>query len=289
VQRPSYLSDTDIAAQVRQALAEDIGPGDLTAQLIPAAETVTATLLCRDAAVVCGVDWVIEVFRQLDPGIRLDWRVADGERVPANTVLLTLQGPARAILSGERCALNFLQTLSGVATTTADYVQAVAGTRTRILDTRKTIPGLRLAQKYAVLCGGGSNHRIGLYDAVLIKENHIAAAGSIAAAVAQARAINSQVMVEVEVETLEELQEALQAQVDRVMLDNMSLATMRQAVAMTDGQVELEASGGVAIERLREIAASGVDFISVGALTKHLRAIDLSLRFAPPADDTAIA
>lgn len=276
---PAYLSDAIIAEQVKNALAEDIGQGDLTAQLIPENTEVTATILCRDAAVVCGVDWVNSVFQQLDPTIVIEWQVQDGERVEANTTLANITGNARHILSGERCALNFLQTLSGVATTTAEYVQALAGAQTRILDTRKTIPGLRLAQKYAVLCGGGCNHRVGLYDAILIKENHIIAAGSISNAVAQARRVNNQVMVEIEVENLDELQQALNAGVDRIMLDNMDCDTMRRAVAVANRQVELEASGGVGIAELQQIAATGVDFISIGALTKHIKAIDLSMRF----------
>lgn len=279
MQLPSYLSDSIITEQVKQALAEDIGQGDLTAQLIPEHETVRAIILCRDDAVICGVDWVNAVFRQLDPSIQIDWHVQDADRVKANTVLATVTGNARHILSGERCALNFLQTLSGVATSTAEYVRAVTGTKTKILDTRKTLPGLRLAQKYAVLCGGGSNHRVGLYDAILIKENHIIAAGSISKAVAQARTVNDQVMVEVEVENLDELQEALAAGVDRIMLDNMDLETMCKAVEMNNGQVELEASGGVALDELTAIAETGVDFISIGSLTKHVRAIDLSMRF----------
>ncbi len=277
---PAYLNPTLIREQVRQALAEDIGSGDLTAGLIPDQTRAEAHLLCREAAVVCGIPWVNEVFSQLDPAIELLWQVSDGQRVEANTTLAHLRGPARHLLSGERCALNFLQTLSGVATVTADTVQAVAGTGCRILDTRKTLPGLRLAQKYAVRCGGGHNHRIGLFDAILIKENHIIAAGSIEAAVAQSRQVDDSVMVEVEVESLEELRQAIAAGVDRIMLDNMDIETLRQAVAITGRQVELEASGGLELPALRQVAETGVDFISLGALTKHVRAIDLSLRFA---------
>jgi nicotinate-nucleotide pyrophosphorylase (carboxylating) len=225
------------------------------------------------------VDWVNKVFLLLDSAIEINWQVEDGDVVKANTTLATITGNARHILSGERCALNFLQTLSAVATTTAKYVEAVAGTKTKILDTRKTLPGLRLAQKYAVLSGGGTNHRVGLYDAILIKENHIIAAGSITKAVEQARKVNSQVMVEVEVENLDELQEALAAGVDRIMLDNMNLDTMRKAVEISNAKVELEASGGVALEELKAIAETGVNFISIGSLTKHVKAIDLSMRF----------
>jgi nicotinate-nucleotide pyrophosphorylase (carboxylating) len=277
-----YLPDI-----VRAALAEDIGPGDLTAQLIEPNARGRATIITREPAVICGQAWVDETFRQIDPSVRIGWAVAEGAEVAADTKLCTLEGPARALLTGERTALNFLQTLSGTATVTRKYAEALAGTGCRVLDTRKTIPGLRLAQKYAVRCGGGSNHRIGLFDAILIKENHIAAAGSIAAAVAAARRVNANVMVEVEVETMAELDEALAAGADRILLDNFSLADMQTAVARArasrNPRTELEASGNVTLETLRNIAQTGVDFISVGALTKHVRAIDLSMRFEPSA------
>lgn len=279
---PEYLSQQEIAQQVGQALSEDIGQGDLTAALIPATEHSTARLITREAAVIAGLPWATEVFRQLDSGIRIDWRVEDGSVVKANDVLATLHGPARAILSGERTAMNFLQTLSGTATITHEYVKLVEGTGVKLLDTRKTVPGLRKAQKYAVLCGGGVNHRVGLYDAILIKENHIIAAGSISRAVEQARALDKEVMLEVEVETLTELAEALKAGVDRVLLDNMDNDMLRRAVLSTAGRAELEASGGVDAQSLRAIADTGVDYISIGSLTKHVRAVDLSLRFISP-------
>ncbi|MDH5361591.1 MAG: carboxylating nicotinate-nucleotide diphosphorylase [Gammaproteobacteria bacterium] len=276
---PAYLSTQDIAEQVGLALAEDIGQGDLTASLIPIDGHSTARLITRESAVLSGIAWADEVFRQLDRSIVIDWKVQDGDHLAADSELAIIKGPSRAILSGERTAMNFLQTLSATATITAEYVRAIQGTGTRILDTRKTLPGLRMAQKYAVLCGGGNNHRVGLFDAILIKENHIMAAGSIAAAVAQAKTINDQVMIEVEVETLDELQQALAAGADRIMLDNMDNATMQQAVGITNKQAELEASGGVSMKDLRSIAETGVDYISIGALTKHVHAIDLSLRF----------
>jgi nicotinate-nucleotide pyrophosphorylase (carboxylating) len=278
------LSADYIAKTVAAALSEDIGSGDLTAQLIPAARAARATVITREDAVLCGRAWVDEVFRQLDSSIRISWSVADGERIRANQLLCTLEGPARALLTGERTALNFLQSLSGTATTTRRYVDAVGGTNCRILDTRKTIPGLRLAQKYAVTCGGGTNHRIGLFDAILVKENHIAAAGSIAAAVSEARRIDSKVLLEVEVENLAELERALEAGVDRILLDNFTLEDLRRAVQAAHSHrntgIELEASGNMSLESLPQVAATGVDFISVGGLTKHLRAVDLSMRFA---------
>ena len=277
-----------IAATVTTALAEDVGPetgpGDLTAQLIDAATVMSATVITRETAVICGRDWVDEVFRQLDPLVRTHWQVKDGDVVTANQLLFSLQGPARAILTGERTALNFLQTLSGTATATRTFVDAVTGTRCRILDTRKTLPGLRVAQKYAVRCGGGSNHRIGLFDAILIKENHIAAAGSISAAIHAARRLSDAVLVEVEVETLQELREALDAKADRIMLDNFSLDDMRHAVDVTrhhaNAGILLEASGNVTVDTVRDVADTGIDFISIGGLTKHVRALDLSMRFA---------
>ena len=275
---PTYVQQT-----VTTALLEDVGSGDLTAQLIPADRIARASVITREDAVLCGTAWFDEVFRQIDPHARVSWSVHDGERVRANQQLCTLEGPARSLLTGERTALNFLQSLSATATVTRHYVDAVAGTKCRILDTRKTIPGLRLAQKYAVRCGGGTNHRIGLFDAILVKENHIAAAGSIAAAVNEARRIASKVLLEVEVENLVQLREALDARVDRILLDNFSLADMRTAVQTTRAHAyastELEASGNMSLETLRAVAETGVDFISVGGLTKHVRAVDLSMRF----------
>jgi nicotinate-nucleotide pyrophosphorylase (carboxylating) len=272
---PTYVSQT-----VTTALQEDVGSGDLTAQLIPADRAARATVITREDAVLCGTAWFDEVFRQIDPRVRVTWSARDGDRVGADQQLCTLEGAARSLLTGERTALNFLQMLSATATVTRRYVDAVAGTKCRILDTRKTIPGVRVAQKYAVRCGGGTNHRIGLFDAILIKENHIAAAGSIASAVAEARRLNSKVLLEVEVENLAQLREALAARIDRVLLDNFSLDQMREAVKVTSGRTELEASGNMSLENLRAVAETGVDFISVGGLTKHVRAVDLSMRFA---------
>lgn len=269
---------TVVDADVRRALAEDLGDGDLTARLLPEGQRTEAEIITREDMVLCGRDWAEACFRALDPGVRIDWLRSDGDRVAANTRLCRIEGAGRGIVSAERCALNFLQTLSGTATTTRRYVDALAHSKTRVLDTRKTLPGLRLAQKYAVRCGGGTNHRIGLFDAVLIKENHIATAGSIAAAVANARAIAGTRMVEIEVENLREFGEALAARPDRIMLDELSDDDVRAAVRQNAGKVELELSGGVSFERLAEIAELGVDFVSVGALTKHVRAIDLSLR-----------
>lgn len=272
--------------QVALAIREDVGSGDLTASLIPARRQANATVISREAAVLCGRPWFDAVFRQLDPQVRVSWSAEEGAAIQPNQTLCELTGPARSILTGERTALNFLQTLSATATVTRRYVDAVAGTNTRILDTRKTLPGLRLAQKYAVRCGGGTNHRIGLFDGVLVKENHIAAAGSIAAAVSHARQIAGKALIEVEVENLDELKQALETDVDRVMLDNFDLEQMREAVALTcnmprpQGRVELEASGNVTLTTLRQIAEAGVDYISVGGLTKHVQAIDLSMRFS---------
>ena len=272
---PTYVAQT-----VTTALQEDVGSGDLTAQLIPADRTARATVITREDAVLCGTAWFDEVFHQIDPRVRVTWSARDADRVRANQQLCTLEGPARSLLTGERSALNFLQMLSAAATVTRTYVDALEGTKCRILDTRKTIPGLRVAQKYAVRCGGGTNHRIGLFDAILVKENHIAAAGSIANAVAESRRLNSKVLLEVEVENLTQLREALEARVDRVLLDNFSLDQMREAVKVTRGRTELEASGNMSLETLRAVAETGVDFISVGGLTKHVRAVDLSMRFA---------
>ena len=275
---PTYVSQT-----VATALQEDVGSGDLTAQLIPADRAGRATVTTREDAVLCGTAWFDEVFRQVDPRVRVAWSARDGERVRADQQLCTLEGPARSLLTGERAALNFLQMLSATATVTSRYVAAVAGTKCRILDTRKTIPGLRVAQKYAVRCGGGTNHRVGLFDAILVKENHIAAAGSIAGAVSEARRVAPQVLLEVEVENLTQLREALDVRVDRILLDNFSLDQMRDAVKITrqhaNARTELEASGNMSLENLRAVADTGVDFISVGGLTKHVRAVDLSMRF----------
>jgi nicotinate-nucleotide pyrophosphorylase (carboxylating) len=272
-----------IARTVTTALEEDVGGGDLTAQLIPADRLSNATVITREDATLCGRAWFDEVFRQVDGRVRVTWKAADGDRVRANELLCELSGPSRALLTGERTALNFLQSLSGTATETSRYVAAVSGTHCRVLDTRKTIPGLRLAQKYAVRCGGGTNHRIGLFDAILVKENHIAAAGSIAAAVLEARRLNSQVMLEVEVENLDQLQQALDAKVDRILLDNFSTDDMKNAVRITRAHpnqgIALEASGNMSLPTLRAVAETGVDFISVGGLTKHVRAVDLSMRF----------
>ncbi len=274
----------DIASEVARALAEDIGPGDVTAALVPATQRARATLITREPIVLCGTAWLDETFRQLDPAIEVRWNLRDGEEPAADAVLCVIEGLARPILTGERCALNFLQTLSGTATVTRRHVDAVAGTDCQILDTRKTIPGLRLAQKYAVRCGGGSNHRLGLHDMVLIKENHAIAAGGIAAAIAAARRASPGVPVEVEVESLEEFRTALAAEPEVIMLDEFSHADMRQAVSERRASgitTRLEVSGGVTLESIREIAATGVDYISVGALTKHVQAADLSLRFQP--------
>ncbi|RUQ35823.1 MAG: carboxylating nicotinate-nucleotide diphosphorylase [Candidatus Competibacteraceae bacterium] len=264
---------------VALALAEDIGSGDLTAALIPEQTQAEATVISRESAVLCGIAWFDAVFRQIDPRVSIDWQVADGDRIEPNQLLCTLHGPARALLSGERTALNFLQMLSSTATLARRFADTVAGTGATILDTRKTLPGLRLAQKYAVQCGGCRNHRIGLFDAVLIKENHIMAAGSIGNAIATARRLHPGVTVEVEVENLAELAEALAARPDIVMLDNFDLATMAEAVKITAKQVKLEASGNVNFATVRQIAETGVDYISIGGLTKDVRAVDLSMRF----------
>jgi len=273
----------DIARLVACALDEDVGSGDLTAELVPSGQLSTATIIARESMVMAGRPWVDEVFRRIDARVAVDWSFADGDRVEAGTVVCRLHGPSRALLTGERTALNFLQTLSATATQTAGYVAAVAGTDCRILDTRKTLPGLRLAQKYAVRCGGGCNHRIGLFDAILVKENHILGAGSIANAVDAARRLHPGLPIEVEVETIDELRQGLTAGADRLMLDDFSLDEMVDAVHInrTEGRppAELEASGGMTLDDVRRVAETGVDFVSVGALTKHVRAIDLSMRF----------
>jgi nicotinate-nucleotide pyrophosphorylase (carboxylating) len=275
----------DLPDQVSRALREDIGSGDVTAALIPSSQLGQAHVLCREQAVLCGSGWFDETFRQLDPAVRVHWRIAEGASAAPNCILCELTGPARPMLTGERTALNFLQLLSATASVTRRYVEALGATSCRILDTRKTIPGLRSAQKYAVRCGGGDNHRMGLYDMVLIKENHIAAAGSIGAAVSVARAQAPSVRVEVEAESLQQLREALDARAELVLLDNFDLATLRRAVALNREHGRpalLEASGGVTLERISSIAACGVDYISVGSLTKNIEAIDLSMRFGAP-------
>ena len=272
-----------IGPVVAAALAEDVGAGDVTASLIDADAVVGGQIIARESFIVCGEDWVNEVFRQLDTNIIVDWYVGDGGRVEADDIICKLVGPARALLTGERTALNFLQTLSATATTTASYVEAIAGTGARVLDTRKTIPGLRLAQKYAVSCGGGENHRVGLFDAVLIKENHIKSAGGIAAALNAAVDQHDDLLVEVEVENLNELHEALDAGATRILLDNFSLEELRKAVETNRSYgyvaAELEASGNVTLETIRAIAETGVDFISTGAITKNIDAVDVSMLF----------
>ena len=268
-----------IQQDARVVLDEDVGDGDLTAALVPQDKRIEARVICREPAVVCGIAWFNEVFVQLDPEVEVDWNVQDGDAILPDQEICRLRGRAASILTGERSALNLLQTLSGTATLTSGYVKAVADTGVTILDTRKTIPGLRLAQKYAVLCGGGKNHRKGLYDAILIKENHILAAGSITRALQHARQLGAGVEIEVEVENLSQLNEALEAGARRVLLDNFELETLRQAVQVNAGRARLEASGGVDLDRVRQIAETGVDDISVGALTKDLRAVDFSMRF----------
>jgi nicotinate-nucleotide pyrophosphorylase (carboxylating) len=271
-------SDELVFRDVQRAIDEDLGSGDATADLLPSTATANAWVITREDAVLAGRPWFDAAFRVLDPDVAIRWHYADGDRVAANAILCTLRGNARALVGAERCALNFLQTLSGTASTTARYVDALRGTKTKILDTRKTLPGLRMAQKYAVRCGGGTNHRIGLFDAMLIKENHIAAAGSLHAAVSAARSAHPTMLLEVEVENLDELDQALHAGVDRIMLDEFSAADLRIAVHTVAGRIPLEVSGGVDLSQVRGIAETGVDFISIGSLTKHVRAIDLSLR-----------
>jgi len=273
-------SASQIKAQVELALAEDIASGDLTAALVPPDKQVSARVISRQTATIAGLPWVSEVFRQVDAGISCEFCCADGDQVNAGSILFRLTGPARTVLAAERTALNFLQTLSAVATQTRAYVEQVAGTGCHILDTRKTIPGLRLAQKYAVTCGGGVNHRIGLYDAILIKENHINAAGSIAEALQQAQQLHAgDVEIEIEVESLDEMQQALDAGAKRLLLDNFTLDQLRQAVAVNQGRARLEASGNVCLQTVLAIAQTGVDDISIGALTKNIDAVDLSMLF----------
>ena len=271
----AHTLPADIASAVRRALNEDLGTGDLTARLLPEDATGAAEVVSRENAILCGVAWFDEVFRQLDENIRIDWRRGDGDAVAPGQTICALSGPVRALLSGERTALNFLQLLSGTATVTRGYASIIAHTATRLLDTRKTLPGLRSAQKYAVLCGGGANHRMGLYDAILVKENHIRASGSITAALAQAGETHR--LIEIEVENMSQLREALDAGAGAVMLDNFTLDQIRRAVELNDGRASLEVSGGVDKNGLRELAETGVDFISVGALTKNVRAVDFSM------------
>lgn len=278
------INPADITQLVQLCLAEDLDHqspefGDITASLIPENSNSTATIISREKAVFCGVEWGNEVFRQLGGEVKLEWHIKDGDRIAKDQCICTLTGPSRAMLTGERTLLNIAQTMSGVSTATRSYVDAIEGTGVRLLDTRKTLPGMRNAEKYAVTCGGGFNHRFGLYDAFLIKENHIAAAGSIANAVHQARSSFPGKPVEVEVENLEELRQGLESGADRIMLDNFTTEQMREAVAINQGKAELEASGNVSLETIRAIAETGVDFISVGALTKHVHAVDFSMRF----------
>ena len=272
-----------IIGDVSEALSEDVGSGDITAEVIPATASARAIVIAREPMTLAGQPWVNEVFSQLDNRVVVEWMYNDGEHVPADTELCILRGPARAILTGERTALNFVQLLSATATATARYVRAIEGTKARILDTRKTIPGLRQAQKYAVRCGGGSNHRVGLYDAILIKENHIISAGGIAAAIDAARKAHPDLPVEIEVESVTEMREALAAGADRLLLDNFGVADLQRAVEINQDEgrppADLEASGGITLEGIHAIAETGVDYISVGALTKDVKAIDLSMRF----------
>lgn len=269
-----------VEADVKRALEEDVGPGDLTAALVPADQVAQATIICRQAAVVCGQPWVMEVLRQIAPSAQARWTLEDGASCVPNQKIVEITGLARELLTAERTCLNFLQTLSAVATKTAEYAKVVEGTRASIYDTRKTIPGLRVAEKYAVRCGGGKNHRMGLYDAILIKENHIAAAGGLVAAFRAAqRLADKAAFIQVEVETLRQLEDALQAGVTMVLLDNMPLESIRRAVAMAQGRCSLEVSGGVTLHNLRALAETGVDRISVGALIKDISAVDFSMRF----------
>jgi len=272
-----------ISANVSAALQEDLGSGDRTAELVPESTAATASIICREPMTLAGQPWVDEVFRQLDPDVDIQWLANDGDHLPADAEICILNGVARSLLSGERTALNFLQTLSATATMTSRYVDAVANLKARILDTRKTIPGLRIAQKYAVRCGGGNNHRIGLFDAILIKENHIISAGGVEAAIRTAKEQHSNLPIEIEVESVTELREALRAGADRLLLDNFDIADLRRAVEVNhkegDPPVDLEASGGLTLDEIVKVAETGVDYISVGALTKNISASDLSMRF----------
>ncbi len=279
---PTVPVPADLPQQVAAALAEDVRGGDLTAALIPPEKNGRGTVITREAAILCGIPYVEATFRQVDPRVRFDWRALEGEAVGANQILFSVQGPARALLTGERTALNFLQLLSGTATAAHAFAQLLEGTHCRLLDTRKTIPGLRTAQKYAVRVGGGHNHRMGLFDGILIKENHIAAAGAIATAVAAAKRNTKKVPVEVEVENLTQLQAAIDAGADIAMLDNFSLEAMREGVALNakaQRPLKIEASGGITADTIRAIAETGVDYISIGSITKHVHAVDLSMRF----------
>jgi len=273
------IPDEFIVAQAKLALLEDLGQQDLTADLIPINTLANATIITRENATLCGQAWLEQVFKQLDPTITIDWSFNDGEQMQANDVICTLHGPARTLLTGERTAMNFIQTFSATATLARQYADQVTGLAVQILDTRKTIPGLRLAQKYAVRCGGGHNHRMGLYDGILIKENHINATGSIALAVEQARHLHQGIAIEVEVENSDELKQALMAQADIILLDNFDIPGLIKAVELNQGRSKLEASGGITLENVRAIAETGVDRISIGAITKDIRAIDLSMRF----------
>ena len=266
---------------VNAALEEDIGDGDVTAASFNNNEMASAKVICREDAVLCGQQWFDLAIHKLDADVDIDWKLNDGDNMENDITVCTLNGNAQAILSGERTALNFLQTLSGTATTTKIYVDRISGTGAQILDTRKTLPGMRYAQKYAVRCGGGKNHRMGLYDAILIKENHIATAGSVSKAVSEAKQKYPAIKLEVEVENAEQLKEALNTKTDVILLDNFSLSELEAAVAITDGKKKLEASGNMTLENIREVAKTGVDFISIGAITKHIRAIDFSMRFTP--------
>ena len=276
--QPAMITAEYIAKLVTQALSEDVANGDITAELIGADIQASGRIVTREDGILCGTTFALEAFQQIDPSCHVEWAAQDGDSIAADSLVCTLSGPARALLTGERTALNFLQLLSGTATTAGQYAARVAHTKVKLLDTRKTVPGLRRAQKYAVTCGGCYNHRIGLFDAFLIKENHISAAGGIAEAVAAARNVAPDKPVEIEVETEAELEQALTAGADRIMLDNFTLAALRDAVSLTAGRAELEASGNVTDETLVAIAETGVDFISIGALTKHVRALDLSMR-----------
>ncbi len=271
---------SDINRAVDSALDEDIGSGDVTAASFNNNEIASANVICREEAILCGQKWFELAFHKLDPTIVIDWQQNDGDAIEKNSTVCSIIGNAQAILTGERTALNFLQTLSGTATKTKTYVERISGTNAQILDTRKTLPGMRYAQKYAVLCGGGKNHRMGLYDAILIKENHIATAGSIPKAINQAKQLFPSIKLEVEVENEEQLQEALNTQTDVILLDNFSLSELENAVAITEGKKKLEASGNMTLANIREVAKTGVDYISIGAITKHVQAVDFSMRFS---------
>lgn len=268
----------EVDQAVRTSLQEDIGSGDITAELLPSTHMTTAQIITREPGVFCGSAWAEAVYRFIDPEVKIDWRVKDGDKIRPQQLLAEIIGNSRSLVTGERCALNWLQTLSGTATKVALYAEKLAGMKTQLLDTRKTIPGLRYAQKYAVTCGGGHNHRMGLYDAFLIKENHIISCGSIKAALQRARELHANKLIEIEVENLDELQQALNESAPLILLDNFSLAAMQEAVILTQGRAKLEVSGGVNLNNIQEIAQTGVDFVSVGAITKHVRAIDLSMR-----------